>query len=451
MSEFSTVNPANGQIVSSYSYQSLDEAKALLETSHQSFKKWSALSFTQRGSVLLKVAENLRVNKEKLAQLIQQEMGKKLEEAQSEIEKCAKTCEFYAKNAEAMLKEEIIQGSPYDEAQIHFSAQGVIFSIMPWNFPVWQVIRFAAPSLMAGNTILLKHSDITCGTGLFLADIFAKSFSEYPVLLPLIINHDVAAKLMAEPHIRGVTFTGSSRGGRQVAASAGAALKKTVLELGGSDAYLVFADADIARAAKICAVGRLQNTGQSCVAAKRFIVVESVYDQFLVSFKTEMEKISLSPLAAKKFQTQLQEQVDLLISQGAQCLMGGKSPMGEGAYYPATILVFTENILRPEIHEQEFFGPVALVYKVKSEEDAIAAANSAPYGLGGAIFSSDTEKAKKLAAEKMDTGFVAINDMVKSDPYIPFGGVKDSGYGRELSRYGLLEFVNIKTLGIRRA
>lgn len=226
MSEFSTVNPANGQVISSYSYQSLEESKKLLEKSHQSFKKWSTLSFSQRGSVLLKVAENLRLNKEKLATLIQQEMGKKLDEAQSEIEKCAKTCEFYAKNAEQMLRAEVIEGSPYDEAQIHFSAQGVIFSIMPWNFPLWQVIRFAAPSLMVGNTVLLKHSDITCGTGLFLADIFAKSFSDFPILLPVVVNHEVAAKLMAEPHIRGVTFTGSSRGGRQVAASAGAALKK---------------------------------------------------------------------------------------------------------------------------------------------------------------------------------------------------------------------------------
>lgn len=451
MSEFSTVNPANGQIVSTYSYQSLDEAKALLEKSHQSFKKWSVLSFSQRGSVLFKVAENLRLNKDKLAQLIHQEMGKKNEEAQSEIEKSAKTCEFYAKNAEAMLKAELIEGSPYDEAQIHFSAQGVIFSIMPWNFPVWQVIRFAAPSLMAGNTIVLKHSDITCGTGVFLADIFAKSFSEYPLLLPVIIDHATAAKLMLEPQVRGVTFTGSSRGGRQVAASAGVALKKTVLELGGSDAYLVLADADLARAAKLCALGRLQNTGQSCVAAKRFIVVESIYESFVSEFKKELEKVSLSPLAAKKFQAQLQDQVDLLISRGAKCILGGQKPLGEGAYYPATILTFTENVGRSEIHEQEFFGPVALVYKVKNEDEAVAVANSAPYGLGGAIFSANIERAKKIAAEKMDTGFVAINDMVKSDPSIPFGGVKDSGYGRELSRYGLLEFVNIKTLGIRRA
>lgn len=448
---FSTINPANGQILNTYNHQSLAEAEELLNQCHASFQKWSALSFSQRAEVLLKVADNLRINSEPLAKLIHEEMGKKIDEAKAEIEKSAKTCEYYAKNTEVMLKEELVEGSPYDEAKIHFSAQGVILSIMPWNFPVWQVIRFAAPSLMVGNTVLLKHSEITCGTGLFITDIFAQSFAEYSLVLPLLVDHGTAAKLIQHPKIRGVTFTGSSRGGREVAATAGGALKKTVLELGGSDAYVVLADADIAKAAKLCALGRNQNTGQSCVAAKRFIVEEAAFDNFLQAFKNEMEKFSAHPLAAKRFQKQLQDQVDHLKSLGAECVLGGSIPSGEGAHYPPSILVFSDAVERSEIHAEELFGPVALVYRVKNVDQAFVVANKAPYGLGGAVFSANATEAARLAAERMDTGFIAINDIVRSDPHIPFGGVKDSGYGRELGRYGLLEFVNIKTLGIRRA
>lgn len=450
--EFATVNPATGEILKIYKYQNLETAQATLEQCQQGFLRWKTLSFQERGEVLCKVAGNLRKYKHELAELIRLEMGKSLAEAQAEIEKSAKTCEFYANQAESFLQAEVIKNSPYASAEIYFCPQGVIFSIMPWNFPVWQVLRFTAPALMVGNTVLLKHAELTTGTGLFISEIFKMSFSEYPLLLPLIVNHQVAAELMSDARVRGVTFTGSSRGGREVAAQAGRSLKKTVLELGGSDAYVVLPDADLELAARVSSQGRLQNCGQSCVAAKRFIVHESLYEDFLQKLKLNMESSGpLNPLAAKKFQTQLDQQVQSLIAMGAQCVLGGVLPTGQGAYYPATILSFEENVMRSEIHQEELFGPVALVYKYKTVEEAFALANLAPYGLGGGIFSRDTERARKLAALYMDTGFVAINDIVKSDPSTPFGGVKDSGYGRELSRYGLLEFVNIKTVGIARA
>lgn len=442
---FQTVNPANGDVIKSYSHLEWNKAEKLIQEAHQDFKKWRQTSFDERSGFLLKLAEKLRAHKTEIAESMKQEMGKLLAEGKAEVEKCAVTCEFYAKEGAKMLAPQPSE-SPYKSAEVVFQPLGVIFSIMPWNFPLWQVIRFAAPSIMAGNVILLKHADLTAGTSEWIAKIFAEVSSTPLLLRNCQVDHEVAEKIMASPLVQGVTFTGSTRGGKEVAKTAAGNLKKTVLELGGSDAYVILEDADIEKAAKICVTARLVNCGQSCVAAKRFIVHEKIATEFTQSYIAEMKKAELAPLASEKFQKQIIEQVEKLKKWGGKVLLGGTAPQGAGAFYPATVVLFEKN--NPDMHAEEIFGPVASIIVVKSEQEAIEVANSSPYGLGGALFTRDIEKGKRILTRELEAGFVVLNDQVKSDPRIPFGGVKDSGYGRELGSFGIREFVNVKTVAI---
>ena len=454
MNTFQTLNPYSGEVIETHQHLSAEAVTLIIEQAHLSFSIWKNQSLVHRALILKKIAAVLRKNNRSLSQIISREMGKPLQQGRDEIEKCALTCDYFAEQGPELLKPQGVQG-PYEKNEIHFQPQGVILAIMPWNFPFWQVMRFAAPALMAGNTIVLKHADLTAGTSKALVNALKEVFSSQ-LIFDAPMTHDTCAEIMANPYIRGVTFTGSTSGGRKVAEVAGKNLKKTVLELGGSDAYLVLDDADLAKAASVCARARLVNSGQSCVAGKRFIVDQSVFDQFLILFKEEMSKFrfgnplqvdtQLGPLASKKFQKNISEQVQKLKAKGGQIILGGECPEGEGAFYPATIMLFEKNI--PELATEEIFGPVALVIKAKDAEDAIKIANSSIYGLGGAIFSQNPERAERLALQ-MESGIVIINDQVKSDARIPFGGVKDSGYGRELSVFGLQEFCNIKTVGIQ--
>lgn len=446
MSTFTTVNPATGDTLKTYSHLSWAEAEKAIQAAHQDFKIWRKTSWDERSQVLHKLAERFRTYKTDIAQIMHLEMGKLLTEAKAEVEKCAVTCEYYAKEAPGMLKNQVAVSSPYATAEVSFQPLGVVFSIMPWNFPLWQTIRFAAPALMAGNTIVLKHADLTAGTAELIGKIFADLTPQYKLLRNIQVDHEVAAQVIADPLVRGVTFTGSSRGGKSVAMEAAKNLKKIVLELGGSDAYLVLEDANVEKAAKICVQARLVNCGQSCVAGKRFIVHEKISKEFITHYVNEMKAAEIAPLASVKFQKQIVEQVEKLKSWGGKVVLGGSAPQGAGAYYPATVVVFEKN--NPELHKEEVFGPVASILIAKSTEEALEFANSSPYGLGGGIFTKDLKKGKELIEKELQAGFVVVNDYVKSDPRIPFGGVKESGYGRELGHFGIMEFVNIKTVAV---
>lgn len=446
MGSFSTLNPATGVVLKSYDYVSPVEAEHAVLAAQSDFNVWRKISLNEKEKVLLSLAQKLRAEKEDLAQSMHNEMGKTIAESFAEIEKCAVTCEFYAGEAASMLKNEKVSSSPYASAEVSFQPLGVIFCIMPWNFPLWQVIRFAAPALMAGNVLLLKHSDITAGTAQKIGQLFDNLFPPLKLLRNVHVNHSGAAQLIAHPLIRGVTFTGSSRGGSLVAQEAAKNLKKIVLELGGSDAYLILEDADIPRAAKTCAQTRLINCGQSCVAGKRFVVLESVAAEFVKCLVAEMGAIELAPLAHEKFKHQVASQVEKLKSWGGEVVLGGTASRGPDAFYPATVVVFKENHLA--LHQEEIFGPVASVVIVKNVEEAIEVANSSPFGLGGGVFTSNLDLGKKLVETELQAGFVVVNDFVKSDPRLPFGGIKDSGYGRELGRFGMMEFVNIKTVAV---
>ncbi|MEK2645432.1 aldehyde dehydrogenase family protein [Bdellovibrio sp. BCCA] len=446
MSSFSTVNPATGDTLKTYQHVTWDEAQKAIQAASQDFQIWRKASWEERSQALHKLAAALREHKTEFAQMMNQEMGKLLSEGKAEIEKCAVTCEFYAKEAPGMLRNQPAVSSPYTSAEVSFQPLGVVFSIMPWNFPVWQTIRFAAPALMAGNVIVLKHADLTAGTAELLGKIFADITPNYKLLRNIQVDHEVAAQVIADANVRGVTFTGSSAGGRAVATEAAKNLKKIVLELGGSDAYLVLDDADIEMAAKTCVKARLVNCGQSCVAGKRFIVDEKVSKEFIDIFVREMKAAEIAPLASVKFQKQIMEQVEKLKSWGGKVVLGGSAPQGAGAFYPATVIVFEKD--HPELHKMEVFGPVASILVVKNTQEALKAANSSPYGLGGGIFTRDLKKGKELIEKELQAGFVVVNDYVKSDPRIPFGGVKESGYGRELGHFGILEFVNIKTVAV---
>ncbi|KYG65346.1 succinate-semialdehyde dehydrogenase [Bdellovibrio bacteriovorus] len=446
MNTFSTVNPATGETLKTYQHTSWEESQKAIQGACEDFSKWRKTSFEERAVVLNKLAQSLRQHKTELAQMMNAEMGKLIAEGKAEVEKCAVTCEYYAKEAAHMLKNQVAASSPYKTAEVSFQPLGVVFSIMPWNFPLWQTIRFAAPALMAGNVILLKHADLTAGTAAMVGQIFSDLTSGYKLLRNIQVDHEVAAKVIADKNVRGVTFTGSSNGGRSVATEAAKNLKKIVLELGGSDAYLVLEDADVEMAAKTCVKARLVNCGQSCVAGKRFIVHEKIAKDFIQHFVNEMKASEIAPLASKKFQKTIIEQVEKLKSWGGKVVLGGTAPQGEGAYYPATVIVFENN--HPELHAEEVFGPVASIIIAKSTQEALDFANSSPYGLGGGIFTSDLKKGKELVEKELQAGFVVVNDYVKSDPRIPFGGVKESGYGRELGHFGILEFVNIKTVAV---
>jgi len=439
---FQTINPATGEVVQTYHYLSLKQVDDTVELATRSLQAWREVSTERRAQALKQLATNLREHKKELATLMNQEMGKAVQDGVAEIEKCAVTCEYFAEKGPALLQPRKVAAN-YAASEIRFEPMGLIFSIMPWNFPFWQFIRFAAPSIMIGNVILLKHADLTAGCAAKIEEL-CKNIYDEQIVFNLHIDHALAAHLIEHPKIRGVTFTGSTRGGKEVSKVAGANLKKIVLELGGSDPYIVLADANVEHAAKVCAQGRMINNGQSCIAAKRFIVLKEVYESFVKQMKAELTTYPTGPLAALKFQSQLQEQVETMKSLGGEVILGGKIPEKVGAFYPPTMITFKHN--HPDIHKDELFGPVALVIRAESESEAFEIANTSPYGLGGGIFSSNPNRAQELVAKKMDSGFVVVNDFVKSDARLPFGGVKESGHGRELGEFGFYEFCNVKTV-----
>ena len=456
MSTFQTFNPTLGQVLQTYSYATSQEIELALEKLKQSSHKRQNIS--EKKVSLGKLAQGLRQHKEKLAVSMALEMGKPLEDGRNEIEKSATAADYYFEKLESFLTTEklMVKNIPYE---VWAQALGPLFAIMPWNFPIWQIMRVLAPAIAVGNPVCLKHSDLVAGTAQIFTEIVQDSWG-HGFFQFLKINHEQSRQIIQDPRIKGVTMTGSSRGGREVAETAGRALKKVVLELGGSDAYIIFDDADILTASQLCAQSRMVNNGQSCVSAKRFIVQENIFDQFVSGFTSTMEKTiigdplvqgtTLGPLANEKFQAGLQKQIAELKKNKAELIyqkkMNLSGELQKGAFIaPQIWQVRGDESL---VLNQEFFGPVALIMKFKTEQQACELANASVYGLGGAVFSQDFGKCQRVAGQ-LECGFVAVNDFVRSDPHVPFGGVKDSGFGRELGPHGMREFVNFKTLGGR--
>ncbi|MCL4111307.1 UNVERIFIED_CONTAM: hypothetical protein GTU68_034020 [Idotea baltica] len=389
-------------------------------------------------------------------QMITKEMGKPLKESMAEVEKCAWVCRYYAERAEEFLSDEIIQ-TDATKSMISYNSIGPVLAVMPWNFPFWQVFRFAAPALMLGNTGILKHASNVPQCALAIEEIFEAAGFPKGAFTTLLVGSDRVESLIKNPIVKGVTLTGSEPAGKAVAAIAGEQLKKTVLELGGSDPYVILHDADLDTTVPICVSARMLNTGQSCIAGKRFIVHRSIYDDFIKRFMVALKEYkfgnpletstTLAPMASTRLRGELHEQVQKSIKQGAEAILGGTIPSTTGAFYPPTILINVgpENIA----YTDEFFGPVAIVIKADSEEEAINIANATSFGLGAAIFSKNVKKAEKIARTKLEAGCCFVNAQVKSDPRLPFGGIKNSGYGRELGKIGIHEFANVKTVYVK--
>jgi len=447
------VNPANGNIIRTYDEHSPAQAADKVNAAHQAFLAWREAPFAQRAEKLRRAARLLIDRKEEYAALMALEMGKPIRDGRAEIEKCAWVCDYYADNAAVALQPEAI-ATDARQSYVSFKPLGVILAIMPWNYPFWQVFRFAAPALMAGNAALLKHASNVPGCSLAIEEIFTAAGFPPNLFQNVLLSSKRTNRLIEQPRIRAVTLTGSLSAGRSVAAQAGKLLKKTVLELGGSDPYIILEDADLARTVESCVASRLLNSGQSCIAAKRFVVVEAVRKRFTDMLAAQMEQqkmgdplaedTAIGPQARLDLRDELQRQVIQSIEKGARCLLGGRIPEGSGAFYPATVL---DNVQKGmPAYEEETFGPVAAVIAVKNEAAAIRTANDTAFGLGAAVFTADADRGERIAADRLEAGNCFVNAFVRSDPRLPFGGIKQSGYGRELSHYGIKEFVNIKTV-----
>ena len=449
-----SINPATGETIGTYPRINITEAKEELIKVKQAFDSWKKTSFEERAKLMNKFADILDADKEKLAQLATAEMGKTIAQARKEIEKCALVTRYYADHAEYLLKDETVK-TEASKSYVTFQPMGAVLAVMPWNFPFYQVIRFAAPALMAGNVGVLKHASNVQGCAFAIEEAFIKAGFPKGVFVNLNINAEHVKDIIEDKTIVAVTLTGSEPAGRSVAAIAGQNLKKTVLELGGSDAYIILDDADLEVATDLATLGRLQNNGQTCIAAKRFVVLESIYDTFLALYTTKMKAAKMGeptdestyygPLARVNLRDELHKQVEKSISQGARLVLGGTIPEGNGAYYPATILA--EVTPGMEAFDNELFGPVASVIKAKDENHAIALANNSAFGLGSGVITTNTERGEKIALQ-LEAGNSFVNKLVVSDPRMPFGGIKNSGFGRELSGYGIREFVNIKSIWI---
>lgn len=449
-----TYNPYTLNPLRTYPYTTEIETDTAIESAHTAHLAWRNQTVQHRSQALLAIADILAQQKQSLAELATEEMGKTLASANSEIEKCIWVCQYYASHAESFLTQENIQ-TEATESYVQYEPLGVILAVMPWNFPFWQVFRFAAPALVAGNTCILKHASNVSGCALAIERVISDARLPADVFRSLILPASAIPRVIEHPHIKAVTMTGSTQAGRTIGKVAGNAIKKSVLELGGSDPYIILADADISLAAKKCTASRLINNGQSCIGAKRFIVVESVREAFEKALLHEMQQVKmgdpfepetiLGPMAKASLREELHEQVTRSVAAGATCLLGGTIPEMPGNFYPPTILTHVRQGMAA--YHEELFGPVASIISVKNESEAVVVANDSEFGLGAAVFSSDISAARKIA-QRLDVGSCAINDLVKSDPRLPFGGVKGSGYGRELSHYGLKEFVNIKTVVI---
>lgn len=449
-----TIDPSTEESLERFEPFSAQRIETALERARQTFRGWRNTPFTQRGSLMRKAAALLRQRKGEYASLATREMGKPIVEAESEVEKCAVACDYFAENAERFLSDERIPSNA-TESYVGFRPLGAILAIMPWNFPFWQVFRFGAPSLMAGNVAVLKHASNVTGCALAIEKLFSDAGFPAGVFGTIILPGSEVEKLIDDARIAAVTLTGSDVTGSSVAACAGKNLKKTVLELGGSDPFIVLADADLDLAAEFAARARFQNTGQSCIAAKRFIVEASVYDAFVDRFVEQVKampygdpsdrKTKVGPMARADLRDALVKQIDETTSHGGRIALGGHKPPRKGYFLEPTIV--TDVAPGMAMFEQETFGPAAAVVRARNAEEAVALANDSKYGLGGNLWTRDIERARKLAGD-LETGNVFINGMTASDPRLPFGGVKRSGYGRELSYFGIREFTNIQTVWI---
>ena len=450
-----TINPLTEKVLETYSYMTNAEALGVVQKSHDAFLQWRLKSLDERALVISSIAAELRKSTDEFAQLMTDEVGKLLRDSVSEIELCAAICDYTAKNGPTVLADED-RDLPRGRGLVAYVPLGVIYGIQPWNFPCYQAVRYSISSLMAGNGVLLKHSENCTGSGLMLRDIFERAGLPKDLFGVLLITHDQSDAIIEHRLVRGVTLTGSDTAGRAVAKIAASVSKKTVLELGSNDAYMVFDDADLDLAVKACVQGRLFNNGQTCVGAKRFIVTEKNYDAFVHGYTKAFGAIAmgdpndsatqLGPLVSCRQRDQVHAQVEESVSKGAKALVGGAISDRTGWFYPATALV--DVAPGQPAYDDEIFGPVAAIIKAKDDEDAMRIANDSRYGLGGGIFSKDVERAVKMATTYFDTGMVNINMFSVASPDMPFGGVKDSGYGREHGDVGLKEFVNVKSITI---
>ena len=453
-----TMNPANGEPGPTYQETSLDEARAAAKAARAAFLEWRRTGFAERSAVMHKAAEILRARKDELARLMTDEMGKTVTDGRAEVDKCAFHCDWFADHAKDYLAEEPVDlGS--GETFVTFNPIGVVLAVMPWNFPFWQVFRFAAPALMAGNGALLKHASNVPGCALAIEQVLHEAGVPRDLFRTLLLPSREVEALINDENIAAVTLTGSVEAGRSVATAAGSVLKKCVLELGGSDAYVILDDVDTGAAAKVAATARMVNGGQSCIAGKRFIVVRAVLDQFERALVDAMrayemgdptkEETKLGPMVSVKARDSIHRQVTQSVEKGARLLLGGQVPGRSGAWYPATVL----SDVRPgqPAHDEEVFGPVAAIIAAEDEADAIRIANASEFGLGSGVLTSDLDRGRRIAAGELEAGLSFVNENVRSDPRAPFGGVKHSGYGRECSAYGIREFVNIKTVHVKRA
>ncbi|WP_128478703.1 NAD-dependent succinate-semialdehyde dehydrogenase [Halorussus pelagicus] len=449
-------NPATGESLEPISDDSAEDVEAALDRATETFEEWKDVPIRKRQQLLENAADVLRADEEEFAELMTREMGKTLASARSEVQKCAWVCDYYAENAADFLQTERRPGPAHAETTVSYEPLGPILAVMPWNFPFWQVFRFAAPHLTAGNVGLLKHASNVPGCAEAIQEVFERAGYPDGVFQSLIIHSDEAEQVIEDDRVRAVTLTGSARAGRSVAKTAGENLKKSVLELGGSDPFVVLDDADLDAAAETGATARTINAGQSCIAAKRFVVHTDVYDEWVEKFVAEMDDLTvgdptdadtdLGPQAREDLLETLHEQVERTVEAGATLELGGEPLDREGFYYPPTVLT---DVPRDSAAAcEEVFGPVAAVFEVESEEAAIELANDTHLGLGASVWTQDVERGERIA-HHIDAGCAFVNELVKSDPRVPFGGVKDSGYGRELAEHGIEEFVNKKTVWVQ--
>jgi len=447
------INPASGDVVGTYDEMTPRDVMSIVEKAHAAFNDWRRVPYVERAEPMRRAAEILRRDVREFAQLMAREMGKPVRDGVAEANKCASVCDYFAGNAEKFLARENV-ATEARASFVAFNPLGVVLAVMPWNFPFWQVFRFAAPGLMAGNAAVLKHASNVPGCALAIEQVFERAGFPKNLFRTLMIGSKAVDAVIEHPLVRAVTLTGSGPAGSAVAAKAGQLLKKTVLELGGSDPYLILEDAELDVAADVCTKARLVNSGQSCIAGKRFIVVEAVRADFERRFVARMaaakmgdpqdESTQVGPQARRDLRDTLQRQVDGSLAKGARCLLGGTIPDGPGAFYPPSVLTG----VRPGMpaFDEELFGPVAAVVPVRDEAEAVTMANASAFGLGGGVITRDVARGERIAADLIESGCVFVNDAVRSDPRLPFGGIKESGYGRELASFGIREFVNVKTV-----
>lgn len=451
-----SINPATGKTLAEYQEMPVEEVQEIIASTHDAFLNWRKTSFAQRAALMKQAASILRAKAPDYARLMTQEMGKPIRDGRAEVEKCAWVCDYYADNAELFLQPEPVT-TDASKSFITYQPLGVVLAVMPWNFPFWQVFRFAAPALMAGNAGILKHASNVPACALAIEEVFQQAGFPANIFRTLLISSRQVDAILENPLVKAATLTGSTPAGQAVAQKAGAMLKKTVLELGGSDPYLILADADLDLAVAACVSSRLINSGQSCIAAKRFIVVEPLQAEFEQRFVEKMRSVKMGdpmeedtgvgPLARHDLRDELHQQVLQSIAAGATCLLGGTIPDNPGAFYPPTVLTGVKKGC--PAYADELFGPVAAIIPVKDEAEAIRVVNDSVFGLGAAVFTRDVTRGERIAAEELEAGCCFVNALVKSDPRLPFGGIKESGYGRELSYFGIKEFVNIKTVYVK--